>query len=477
MNKINKFLIKYRILFLFILLALLLRLPWLFTTIERDEGIFGYTAWRALSGDPLYYTEDNKPPLLYLLYALPISIFGNSIIPIRIFNNLLFLISIIFFFLLVKKEYGKKLAIPASIFYIFFMNLPASEGPLAVSESFMIPFFIISIYFFCLFLKKQKLLHLGLSIALMCFASLVRHNALGGLLLIYFLLLKKNKLKYREVFLMGIPFILFLISIIYFLYINQISDISNIILSIYTIRSSIPFEYSLLIILESSFLLLFTLVGITIVIKKKQIKKYLLIILWILFLIPFLFFPGSFHHILTFIPPLAIFAGLGFNLVLKRKKKRIFVLISILFLILSLFLISKQYPDYHFKLGELEIRYSDLEDYREQIRISKYLKNRIPFNETIFIWEAWEPGIYWLSERERSSRRTREVCEMLYLSSIAQEQSEKEFQHEYPKAILFFPNYPKKCKNITGKDFPNLLSDYYKEEIGNIEIYFLHKSK
>lgn len=115
MSKIKEFIKKNKVLILLIILALLLRFPWLYTTMEKDEGIFGYSAWRLLSGDGYAKIRDDKPPLLYMLYAIPIYFFGNSIIPVRIFNNVLFVTSVIFFFQLTRHFFPKKNCIVLNI--------------------------------------------------------------------------------------------------------------------------------------------------------------------------------------------------------------------------------------------------------------------------------------------------------------------------------------------------------------------------
>jgi len=473
MFKVKKFIIKHKLVLFLILFALLLRLPWLYATMERDEGIFGFVTTSFLAGESIYVL-DNKPPLLYILYALPITIFGNSIIHVRIFNNLLFFISIIFFFSLIRSLYGKKIALFSSIAYIIFMNIPAYEGPLAVSESFMIPFCITSIYFLNLFLKKQKIFYLGISIILMCAASLIRHNALGGLLLIYFLTIKKNKLDYKKILLMISPLIFFLCLITYFLYTGQIPYILK---SISYIRMMIPFSYTLLAILESYFILFFSFLGIVIILKNKQTKKYSLIFLWLLFLLPFLLFPISFHHLLTLVPPLAVFAGIGFNIFIKNKKEKITIILCTLLMIISLFPIVKQYPDYNLKINKL--KYADLNNYKEQIQISNYIKEITYPEDRILVW-GFEPGIYWLSGRSLSKQiefthgynTAFSICYESQQTNKNQEEVEQEFLSQNIKVFVFLPGRNRRCPNFDKEIFSDVLRDYNKKWIYDTEIYY-----
>lgn len=482
MKKLLEPISGYKLILLLLFLALLLRLPWLYTTIERDEGIFGYSAWRLLSGDRMYdNVKDNKPPLLYLLYALPIKLFGNSILYVRMFNNLLFLTSIIFFFFFVKREYGKRIAVFSSIFYIFLMNTPAAEGPLAVSESFMIPFFAASVYFFSLFFKKNNFFCLIISLSLITLASLIRHNALAGLLLFYFLLIKEKKLNWKTLVVMITPLIVFLALVTYFLYTCRYSEILSIITGIHT---SIPLNYSLLVIFESSPALLFAFVGVVFALKKKNISEYLFVLLWFMFLIPFTFFPVSFHNLLAFAPITAIFGGIGLDILLKKgwKKELAFIAILAALLILSSFLIIKQYPDYHFKLGQTQITYSCLENYGQQLTLAEYIKNTSYPKDEIFIFGR-EPAIYWLSNKKRFYSFQDCLHHLQSSSSLP-------YYIFFVKKIVFLENFdysfklnpfsliePKKEYNLGSvKVWDNLTCREFNESVGGIDFYYICKA-
>ena len=77
--------------------SLTIRLLWLFTPVVRDEGAVGYVAMVWSKGVLPYQAPmaSVNPPLAYVLYLLPSAIFGNNIIPVRILNDALFIVSIV----------------------------------------------------------------------------------------------------------------------------------------------------------------------------------------------------------------------------------------------------------------------------------------------------------------------------------------------------------------------------------------------
>jgi Dolichyl-phosphate-mannose-protein mannosyltransferase len=67
------------------LVPILLYLPFLGTPFERDEGVYATVAQGVLDGKlPYRDLFDNKPPLVYLWYAVSFSLFGESVVAPRI---------------------------------------------------------------------------------------------------------------------------------------------------------------------------------------------------------------------------------------------------------------------------------------------------------------------------------------------------------------------------------------------------------
>lgn len=402
---IKSFFLKHRVIIFFLIFALLIRLPWLYTTVHKDEGQIGYVAWRWLSGENLY-TElnDNKPPLLYMIYSIPILLFGNTIIPIRILSNILFLVSIVFFFKLVENTVSKKIALLSTSFYTVFMSIPVFEGYFALSEIFLTPFLIASVYSLekYFFIKKPYLLFIASILA--SISVLIKHQAIFIFLFIASTLLiyeKKNKLrKIVSVILIPVVVLLFLFmfyreNFLSFLNINWL-----------TFKSPIGFasgykhySFNLTIFLEGSLLFLFSITGLIKAFKSEN-KKTNLFFLW---LVPALLFtlapPAYGRYYLFLIPPLAVFSGVGFDHLVKNyKNKKVLLLLAVILFIITCILVIKQFPNSNMDTNHFKYRWAILDSYDQQKELAEYVKRTTDPTDEIFVF-GWEPSVYWMSER------------------------------------------------------------------------------
>lgn len=122
-----------------------LRLPSLFEPYwYGDEGIYQTIALALTKGRTLY-TEiwDNKPPLLYMTYAL---VQGNQFL-IRLLSLLAGLGALTAFFLLAQKMFSsKRSVILSTIAFTLLFGLPTFEGNIANAENFMLVFILASGY-------------------------------------------------------------------------------------------------------------------------------------------------------------------------------------------------------------------------------------------------------------------------------------------------------------------------------------------
>lgn len=404
---IKKKFLKHKAIIFLLVLALLLRFPWLYTTIEKDEGQFGYVAWRWMSGDSLY-TEltDNKPPLLYILYSIPILLFGNGIIPIRILNNLLFLVSIIFFFKFIKNFFSKKIAIFSILFYIVFMNIPVFEGYLAMSESLLTPFLIMSVYFFERYISTKRIYFIFISSIFALISLLIKQQAIFIFLLLIsglFIYKERNKIK-KTFFIILIPTIAILS--IFFLDNQLFPNLfrrtwAELTLSSMGFASGYEhYGYNLLIIIEGSVLFLFFIIGLIKMFRSKRKERDYFLISWLFLASLFALVPPAYGHYYIFlIPPLAIFAGIGIIYSINTSQnKKLFALLTTALLLFTGALVIGHFPDSSLDTKYLRYGWSSLENYDQQIELAKFIKDTTKPTDEIFIFE-WEPVIYWLSER------------------------------------------------------------------------------
>src|SRR5258708_4193514 len=115
----------------------LLRLPSFFEPYwYGDEGVYEVLGFGMRHGRLLYEgIWDNKPPLLYVIYAL----FDGNQPYVRFFSFLVGLIALYIFFALTKRIFqNKKSMYIATAFFAIFLGLPLIEGNIANAENFMV---------------------------------------------------------------------------------------------------------------------------------------------------------------------------------------------------------------------------------------------------------------------------------------------------------------------------------------------------
>lgn len=101
-----------------------------------DEGIYQVIG-NALSEGRLLYTQiwDNKPPLLYMVYAL----FGGDQFMVRFFSLLIGLLSVWAFFGFAQLLFKNlKASFISSAFFAVLFSIPLMEGNIANAENFML---------------------------------------------------------------------------------------------------------------------------------------------------------------------------------------------------------------------------------------------------------------------------------------------------------------------------------------------------
>ncbi|MGC1378133.1 MAG: glycosyltransferase family 39 protein [Anaerolineales bacterium] len=116
---------------------------------SRDSGVFLYVGWRILNGElPYLNVWDHKPPVIYYLDALGLSLTPGSNWGVWWIEALLLLIAAALFYALVKRLFGLFPAILASFFWLFTLlyilaggNL-TEEYPLAMQCGALFLFYV-----------------------------------------------------------------------------------------------------------------------------------------------------------------------------------------------------------------------------------------------------------------------------------------------------------------------------------------------
>jgi 4-amino-4-deoxy-L-arabinose transferase-like glycosyltransferase len=171
----------------FFILAFWIRLPFFFRDyIDRDESTFILMAQSLVEGH-LPYTElwDLKPPLLFALFAIPIALFGKSLIAIRFMGVIAIAGIALATYLIGKKVADKGVGLLAGTLTVFLMSLFNSvQG--VMSEHLSLVFLMPSLY---LLVRKPNspgyfLAGFGMGLSVLCKTNLIVALALLGLFLI-----------------------------------------------------------------------------------------------------------------------------------------------------------------------------------------------------------------------------------------------------------------------------------------------------
>jgi 4-amino-4-deoxy-L-arabinose transferase-like glycosyltransferase len=157
------------------LAIILLRAPLWFIHWARDEGEYGLGAQQVLLGHLPYTTfVDNKGPLIYYLFALPLSITRpDDFVAVRIFATLVFIAGALVLYGISRRLAGETAALFSFFLYGTSALALSVEGFLAVTEIFM----TLPLMVFFLYLLRGEKRHLFLC-GLWCgIALLIRQTA------------------------------------------------------------------------------------------------------------------------------------------------------------------------------------------------------------------------------------------------------------------------------------------------------------
>jgi hypothetical protein len=150
----------------------LLRLP---SLIEPnwygDEGIYQVIGRAIMEGRPLYEgIWDNKPPLLYLTYAL----LNGDMFSLRLLSLIFGVLALIFLFLLAKQLFQSRTALYLTLgSFALLFGLPLLEGNIANAENFMLAPIILAGFLVTLKPTRYRLILAGLLLSIAFLTKIV----------------------------------------------------------------------------------------------------------------------------------------------------------------------------------------------------------------------------------------------------------------------------------------------------------------
>ena len=442
----------------------LLRFPSLFEPYwYGDEGIYQVLGLAIRGGDLLYRDIwDNKPPLLYMLYAL----FNSDQFWLRLVSIIFGVLSLIVFFFLAKKlfksEKNSNIPFASTALFGLLFALPLIEGNIANAENFMLLFIILA--GFLIFDTKEKLNNkvLILSSFLLGISFLFKIVGIfdfAAFFVFLFILnlpkkiqnLKKifyNQVRFLLPFVFGFifPIIVFALFFLFngfttFKYFLEASFVQNVGYVGYANMFIIPQG---LLIFKLLLLLLFSLF---LLIKRGVFSRTtLFILIWFAFSLFNAFFAGRSytHYVLVLIPSFSLLIGLLF-----WDKKYQFPLIVIF--IISLYLILTNFSFYgktlfyyqnffNFLTGTGTVaQYRGFFDRKTPVdyELAQFIKAKTTKDESVFIWGN-NAQVYALSGKLPPGRYTVAYHISGYKDGI--NNTKEVLLKEKPKFIIIMPD-------------------------------------
>lgn len=402
---------------LFFLLAILiisffLRLPSLFEpNWYGDEGIYQVIGKSLRAGSLLYRDIwDNKPPLLYLLYALV----NGEHFWVRFLSLLFLLFSSLAFYFLAKKLFKKTLPVFLSTlaFAILFSG-PLLEGNIANAENFMLFPVILSallVLNYTLNAKRSTLVLAGFLLSLAFLIKIVAIFDLAAFILFLALLESWQKKKvFAQVEKFGIKiFPLFLafsvpviLTVSFFAFKGVLGDFLTA-----TFSQNVGYVgVGGLLVLKLLFLAVFVMV---IFWQRQRLDRLqIFLILWLSFSLFNAFFaqrPWT-HYLLVLLPSFSLLLGAIFEDKTWRFLN-LFLILFVLSLIPRNFWVYGKTPFYYqnflsFIQGEKSV--SSYQSFfaphvERDYALAQFLKGKLKKEEGVFIWGD-NPQIYTLADR------------------------------------------------------------------------------
>jgi hypothetical protein len=406
------------------LLFFFLRLPSLFEPYwYGDEGIYQAVGMLINSGEQLYSGAwDNKPPLLYVLYA----ILNSDQFIIRTFSLIFGIISIWFLYLTSRKLFPKNIyaSIISTIIYVVAFGTRLIEGNIANAENFMILPILITAYLVVSGDKVKKSLHFrtyfigGLLLSLAFMTKIV---AIFDFLAFSAFILFNPEKDYKDKLVNKIfPFFLgFIIPVVvisaYFFVTNNFKDYmdafiwSNI--GYVDVRNNFIIPQGLLYI--KSLILL----GAIIIIYKQRLelhKSLIFVLLWLCFSLFNTFFSQRdyTHYVIMSLPAFCLLIGA----VIESRTYRNYLLTVLVlsFILIAYFFDFKgSFYKYYSNFIEYAVGKKDTISYQaffdgntpRDYELANFIKNNTNENDGVFIWGN-NAQVYKLAERNPIVRYT-----------------------------------------------------------------------
>lgn len=407
------------------LVFFLLRLP---SVIEPDwygdEGIYQVVGM-AINNGHILYSEiwDNKPPLLYLTYAL----FQGDHFTMRFFSLIIGLLTTGLFFALSQLMFKNlKASIVTTLLFTILFATPLIEGNIANAENFMLlPIILAALIIYKTTNEKnhrpfalRPLLFAGFLLGIAFLFKIVAIFDLAAFLCFLLIIGLPKKLTLfrisllRDSCFMILGFIIpLLITILYFVLHNALPDFIRATFS--GMFGYVGYGNTFFIpqgFLIVKLLLLTGIIGLLTITRTKLSQPTLFIFLWLSFSLFNAFFSGRpyIHYMLVLLPSFCLFVGLILST--RTRKRQLQLSLLLLLVITTIFISFKTYGvkkmllyyqnAYLFVIGQKDVSsYQTFFDRKtpRDYQLASYIKMHTKPGDPLLIWGD-NPQIYALSK-------------------------------------------------------------------------------
>lgn len=443
----------------------LLRLPSFFEPYwYGDEGVYEVLGYGMRHGRLLYQgIWDNKPPLLYLIYAL----FDGNQPYVRFFSFIVGLLAVYFFFLLSKRLFEKTLPVfIATSAFVFLFGLPLLEGNIANAENFMVLPAIASAYLVIKTIQEKKnilrnLFFAGLLLGISFLIKVVAVFDFVSFFLVFGSVffgwnLKTLKKLCIQLFTFSLAFFIpLIITIGFFAYKGilktfiQSAFLSNVGYVNYGNQLFLPFTK---IAIPQGFLLIklcIILAILAIIFWKRKSLTLLqqLVYIWIPFSVFNALFSGRpwTHYLLVLLGSLCLLIGM-----FAEKKLKLF---HAIFLLIVIVIVIKNFGLYNKTLGYYQnfLAFSFGKETTQQYQsffdqgvprdyaVADFLRQSLKPNQNVFLWTN-SAQLYYLIKRLPLGRYT--VAYHITANTQTLSETAQILKINQPNVVVVLPNAP-----------------------------------
>ena len=392
-------------------LFILLRFPSLFEpNWYGDEGIYQVIGFGLNHGRFLYEgVWDNKPPMLYIIYAL----FNGDQFYTRLAGVITGVIAVWLFYLLVRILFKKPIhAYLGTILFTVLFGIPLLEGNIANAENFMVPFTLGAAVLIAQYVKQKSIsitytLHpityfsAGALLSISFLLKIVAVFDLAAFSVIIFITQYKNKKYICQQLVRLLPFwfgfiLPILLTIIFFWSHNALQTfihsafLSNIGYVNYANEFIIPQGFLII-----RLILLIVFCYVMFLLRRRISHERMFIYIWMAFSLFGAFLSGRpyTHYMLVMLSSFCLFTITVFE---KRKldfPKTFIYIALILFIHSSFSFYNKTFSYYENFLSFVQNKKSVRDYYAffdgatpRDYDLAGFLQHRLSENDTVFIW-------------------------------------------------------------------------------------------